>query len=547
MLVMKRCPVCHYTYVDSMSYCRIDGTALVNISTPLAEEEGTLLKLPAHASDAIETGFAGSAAQSNPVTSSSLTMPLQRRRRLSKSRAIDSLAVLPLENVGDDAQLEYLTDGITEGIINSLSQLPKLRVVPRSTVFRYKGRETDPQAAGRELGVRAVLAGRVFQLNELLVIKTELIDVEQESQLWGEQYRRRATDIFTLQEEISQEISEKLRLKLSGEEKKRLGKRYTQNTAAYHFYLQGRYFTNKRTTEWIKKGIEHFQKAIDLDPNYALAHAGLADAYAFLGSSTGERPPTEFYPKTKAAALKALEIDDSLAEAHTSLGFFYMMYEWNFAEARKAFKRAIELNPGYANAHDGYSFYFKATGQHEKAIRECLRAQKVDPLSLFAHVSTAWAYYFARHYEQAIEQNRKALEMDSRFVFAYWNMGLALAQSGRIEESVNALEKAFRYSEGGLTFKAHLGYVHALAGDWAKAQAAITELEELAKERYVPAYYIAIIYLGLDAPEQSLQWLERAREERSGFLAFINVDPVFDSLRADARFRDFAERIGPAA
>ncbi len=545
---MKRCPACQHAYVDSMSYCRFDGTALTGVLSPTAEEQATLMQLPSHESDAIGTEvFGGAVSASSLVTSSSLTSPLRRRRRSSKSKAIDSLAVLPLENAADDPQLEYLTDGITEGIINILSQLPKLRVVPRSTVFRYKGRAPDPQETGRELGVRAVLAGRVFQMGEVLVIKTELIDVEQESQLWGEQYRRRPTDIFTLQEEISQEISEKLRLRLTGEEKKRLGKRYTQNTDAYHFYLQGRYFTNKRTTGWIKKGIEHFQRAIDLDPNYALAHAGLADAYAFLASSTGERPPAEFYPKTKAAALKALEIDDSLAEAHTSLGFFYVMYEWNFEEARKAFKRAIELNPGYANAHDGYSFYFKATGQHEKAIRECLRAQKVDPLSLFAHVSTAWAYYFARQYEQAIEQNRKALELDSRFVFAYWNMGLALAQLGRIQEAINALEQAVEYSEGGLTFKAYLGYVHALAGRWTDAQQALTELEELAKERYVPAYYPAIIYLGLDAPEQALGWLERAREERSGFLAFVNVEPMFDGLRADARFQDFARRIGPDA
>ncbi len=530
-----------------MSYCRLDGTMLVAASSSLAEDQETLIKLPTPDNDAIQTQVFGvGRASGKAVTSSSLTIPLQRKRRVVRSKIIDSLAVLPLANAGDDAQMEYLSDGITESIINSLSQLPKLRLVPRSTVFRYKGRETDPLEIGREMGVRAVLTGRVFQVGDLLIIKTELIDVALESQIWGEEYRRRLTDIFTLQEEISQEISLKLRLQLSGEEKKRLRKRYTENAEAFHFYLKGRYYTNKRTTDWIKKGIEQFEHAIELDPNYALAYAGLADAYAFLGSSTGERPPTEFYPKTKAAALKALEIDNELAEAHTSLGFCYMMYEWNFAEARRAFKRAIELNPNYANAHDGYSFYFKATAQHEKAIRECLRAQKGDPLSLFAHVSTGWAYYFAGKFEQAIEQNRKALEMDARFVFAFWNMGLSLAQLGKIEEATSALQHAVKYSGGGLTFKAHLGYVNALAGRWTEAQAALTEMEELSKEKYVPAYYFAIIYLGLDAPDQALEWLEKAFEERSGFLAFVNVEPMFDGLRSDPRFQDFARRITSA-
>lgn len=544
---MKRCPVCQNSYVDSMSYCRLDGTALVRISLS-DEDQDTLLRLPTSARDEMPTKIFGDEHLSlKPGTTSSLTTPLQRKRRSSRSKAIDSLAVLPLLNASDDLQMEYLSDGITESIINSLAQLPKLRVVPRSTVFRYKGRDADPQEVGLVLGVRAVLSGRVFQLGDSLVIKTELIDVEQEAHLWGEQYHRQLTDIFALQEEISEEISEKLRLRLTGEEKKKLNKRYTQNAEAYHFYLKGRYYINKRTTEWINKGIGDLQLAIDLDPNYALAYAGLADAYALLSSSTGERVPAEFYPKAEAAARKALELDDTLAEAHSSLGFFNMMYEWNFEQAKREFKRAIELNPNYATAHDGYSFYFKATGQHKKAIRECLRAQKVDPLSLFAYVSTAWAYYFAHQYEKAIEQNRRALELDSRFVFGHWNMGLALVRLGRIEEAINSLEQAVRYSGEGLTFKAHLGYVYALAGHPTEARQILAELEELAKEKYVPAYYFAIVYLGLEELDQMFDWLEHAREERSGFLAFTNVEPMFDQLRKDARFAEFTRRMGPLA
>ncbi|MGH9901016.1 MAG: tetratricopeptide repeat protein [Pyrinomonadaceae bacterium] len=544
---MKRCPTCQRAYTDeALKFCRHDGTALVSDSSPLSDSQETLVKLPAPDADAVRTEIFRPEAASN-ATSSSLTMPLsQRRRRSSKSKVIDSLAVLPFANEGGDANNEYLSEGITESIINSLSQLPRLRVVPRSTVFRYKGRGADPQEVGRELSVRAVLTGRVLQLKELLVVKTELVDVEQEAQLWGEQYRRQLTDIFDLQEDISQEISAKLRLRLSGEERKRLTRRYTENTEAYHLYLKGRYYTNRRTAEWIGKGIEHFRRAIDLDPNYALAHAGLADAYAFLSSSTGECPPREFYPKAEEAALKALEIDEGLAEAHTSLGFVRLLYDWDLAGARREFKRAIDLNPNYANAHDGYSFYLKATGRHEKAVRECREAQKLDPLSTFAGVSLGWAYYFARQYDKAVEQNRKALEMDPRFIFAYWNLGAARAQQGRTEDAVSAFAKASELSGGGLTFRAHLGYAYALAGQGAEARKIITELEESARLRYVSAYYFAIIHLGLGERGPALDWLERAAEERSGFLAFVKVEPMLDGLRGEARFVELSRLVGVA-
>ena len=466
-------------------------------------------------------------------------------RRPRPRRAIDSLAVLPLVNASADPNTEYLSDGITESIINSLSQLPKLRVVPRSTVFRYKGQEVDPQEVGRELGVRAVLTGRVLQHGEMLVIKTELIDIAQESQLWGEQYRRKLTDIFALEEEISQEISEKLRLRLSGEEKQRLVKRYTDNTEAYHLYLKGRYFTGKRTTEWIKKGIEHFQQAIDLDPNYALAHAGMADAYAFLAASSGGFPPRETYPMAEAAALKALEIDDTLGEAHTSLGFFRLLYDWNFTASEREFKRAIELTPGYANAHDGYGFYLKAMGQFEEAIRECRQAQQLDPLSLFTTLSLGWAYYFARQYDRAIEQGRKTLEMDPRFAFAHFHVGMASTQKEKYEEAIAALSQAFTLSDS-LAFKAHLAYAYAKAGQHAEARQVSAELRELARQRYVAAYYFAIIHLGLGEMDEAFTWLERAYEERSGFLAFLKVEPMLDGLRADARFADLLRRVGLA-
>jgi TolB-like protein/Flp pilus assembly protein TadD len=542
---MKRCPACQRRYRDeAYNFCRDDGTPLITEAAREDEPQTELVDVAAPDSEAATQVFRSSGRVGHGIaTSSSLTAPLQRRRAASR-KTIDSLAVLPLENASSDAEMDYLSDGITESIINSLSQLPKLRVVPRSTVFRYKGRDVDPQTIGRELNVRAVLTGRVFQHGSALVIKTELIDVEQESQLWGEQYRRKLTDIFELEQEISREISGKLRLRLSGEEKKRLGKRYTDNTEAYHLYLKGRYYTNKRTEEWIKKGIDYFQRAIDTDPNYALAYAGLADAYAFLASSTGGNRPRDTYPKAKAAALKALAIDDALAEAHTSLGFFYLMYDWNFQEAEKAFKRAIKLNPGYANAHDGYGFVLKATARNEEAIHASREAKKLDPLSLFTNVSLAWAYYFARDYERAIGQGRKALEMEPRFDFAYWIVGVALAQQGLMDESINALNQAVILTGGGLTYEAHLGYAYALSGKHEEARQVLADLEEIAKEKYVSAYYFAIIHLGLGEQEQTFQWLERAVEERSGFLAFINVEPMFDPLRADSRFSELLKRMG---
>jgi serine/threonine protein kinase/Flp pilus assembly protein TadD len=466
-------------------------------------------------------------------------------RKTRVRKVIDSLAVLPLVNATRDPNAEYLSDGITESIINSLSKLPKLRVVPRSTVFRYKGSLIDPQEIGRELGVRAVFAGRVMQHGDSLIIKTELVDIAHDSQLWGEQYRRKMINIFSLQEEIAEDISEKLRLRLSGEDKKRLVKRYTENSEAYKFYLKGRYFvTTKRTEEWIKRGIEHFQQAIDLDPNYALAYSGLADAYAFLASSTGGWSPRDAYPKAKAAALKALEIDEALGEAHSSLGFFSLLYDWNFAQAEHEFKRAIELSPNYPHAHDGYGFYLKALGQHEDAMRECLMIQQLDPLSPFGHVSLGWAYYFARDYDSAVQQCKKALEIDKHSAFAYWNLGLVYLQQERLESAISALSKSVTFSDSGLAFEAHLGFAYAIAGKRTEAIEVLADLHENARYSYVSAYYFAIIHLGLSEIDEAFKWLEEAYEERSGFMPFLKVDPIVDALRTDPRFVNLLQRIG---
>ncbi len=474
------------------------------------------------------------------LTATNLTRTVSRKTR----RAIDSLAVLPLVNVAGDERSEYLSDGITECTINTLSKLPKLRVVPRSTVFRYKGQENDLQKIGEELGVRAVFAGRVMQLGDALIVKTELVDIANEAQVWGEEYRRTMTDIFSLMDEIAGDIGKQLKIKLTGEDKKKLAKHYTENAEAYQLYLKGRYFvTTKRTEKFIKKGIGLFQKAIDLDPNYALAYSGIAEAYGFLASSTGGWSPHKAYPKSKAAALKALEIDDRLAEAYCSLGFSRLLYDWDFADAEKNFKKAIELNPNYPNAHDGYGFYLKAVGRHEEAIQKGLEVQRLDPLSPFAHISLGYAFYFARDYEKAIEECNKALELDKYSTFAFRNLGLAYLQSGSIENAINAFCKAVTFSGGGLAFESYLGLAYAAAGKRKEAVEVLENLRETAKKNYVPAYSFAMLYLGLKDFDKTFEYLEKAFAERSGFLPFLKVEPAVDALRNDPRFQDLLWRI----
>ena len=487
--------------------------------------------------DALQISFEEKATQI-------LTKTALRSKRRTR-RAIDSLAVLPLVNESKDTNAEYLCDGITECIINSLSKLPKLRVVPRSTVFRYKGKSTDLQEIGGELNVRAVLTGRVLQLGDSLIVKAELVDIANEAQIWGDQYRRELTDIFTLIEEIAEDISEKLRLKLSGEDKKQLAKRYTENAEAYQFYLKGRYFvTSKRTENWIKKGIEYFQKAIDLDPNYALAYSGIAEAYGFLASSTGGWLPEAAYPKSKAAATKALELDDALGEAHCSLGFANLLYDWDFGKAEREFRKAIQLSPNYPNAHDGLGFFLKAAGRHSEAIEKCKYVQSLDPLSPFAHVSLGYAFYFARDFEKAIEECEKALEMDKRSTFAFRNLGLAYLQQGKMDAAIDALANAVKFSSSGLAFESYLGFAYAVGGNRAEAERVLASLEDIDRETYVPAYNFAMIYAGLGNFDAAFEWLDKACHERSGFLPFLKVEPVVDCLRGDDRFEILLKKVG---
>ena len=458
-------------------------------------------------------------------------------------RAIDSLAVLPLVNASANPDMEYLSDGLTESIINALSQLPKLRVVARSTVFRYKGLEVNAQEVGRELGVRAVLTGRVRHLGDTLIIGTELIDAERDAQLWGERYNRKLADIFEVQEEIAREISDKLRMKLTGKEKKQLVKRYTENTEAFQLYLKGRFYWNKRTREGLKKGIDYFERAIEKDSRYALAFTGLADCYNSL-NRFGWISPDEAMPKAKAAAERALEIDGNLAEAHNTRAFVAENYEWDWQRAEREYKRAIALNPNYATAHQWYGQYLATIGRFDEGLEELKQAEQLDPLSLIINSDLGLPYFFARQYEQAIEQWRKTLELDPNFWLVHYALALVYEQKGMYEEAIAESKKALNLFVDSPWVLGGLGHIYAVSGQREKAHQVLDELKERSKQRYVSPFDVALIYAGLEENDEALVWLEKAYEERNQWLSWLKVEPRLDNLRSDPRFINLVRRVG---
>jgi len=452
---------------------------------------------------------------------------------------IDSVAVLPFVNAGGDPNAEYLSDGITESLINSLSQLPHLQVKSRDSSFHYKGKDADAETVGRELGVRAVFKGRITQQGDNLAISAELIDAQNDNHIWGQQYTRKTADIFALQGDLAKEMTTALRMRLTGEDEKRMAKSYTANPEAYQDYLKGRYWWNKRGEQDLNKGIQYFQQAIARDPNYALAYSGLADSYAVL-AGFGSVPPKEAYPKAKEAAQKALEIDDTLAEAHASLGLILTMYDWDWPGAEKEFQRAIELNPNYATAHAWYDLTLSATGRLEEAIAQSKRALTLDPVSMIGNWNAGYVFYLARQYDQAIEQERKTLELDPSFVPAYVILGESYVQKSMYREAVEAFEKALAISPGSAEALSGLGKAHALAGRKADAQKVLDRLNELSKQQYVAAWTNADVYTALGEKDKAYQWLEKAYEERS---IFSSKGPLWDPLRSDPRFADLLRRM----
>ena len=453
--------------------------------------------------------------------------------------AIESIAVLPFVNTSGDASTDYLSDGITESLINSFSQLSGLRVVPRSTVFRYKGQQLDPQEIGRKLGVRAVLTGRVVQHDDIVNIQTELIDVDKNSQLWGEQYNRKFADIQAVQGEISAQILERLRLRLSNEEQQNR-KNYSPPPEAYQAYLKGRHYFFQHKEESYKKAIDSFNQAISLAPKYALAYAGLASVYTETSSSYF--PPTEAMPKAKEAVKTALALDGSLAEAHVALAEVYWWGDWNFSAAEQELKQAIELSPNDAMIRIEYGNFLARLGRSEEAMASANKALQLDSISPFVNGNLASILYFTHQPDRLLEQANRMLEMDPNSNVAHAWLGRAYMQKQLYAQAIPELQQFVDPQSGdGLT---QLGYSYGMAGRKSEALKTLAELEAVAQRRYSSPVRIACIYIGLGDKERALEWLEKGFTGRSDHLTQLKMDPMFDSLRADPRFADLMRRVG---
>ena len=461
--------------------------------------------------------------------------------RKKSGGTIESIAVLPFTNA--DPNTEYLSDGITESLINSLSQLPQLKVIARTTAFHYKGKEADPRTVGRDLDVDAVLTGKVVQQGDSLIVQAELVKTSDGAQMWGERYERyerKLADIFTAKEEVVRQISERLRTPLTGAERKQITKRHTENVEAYQHYMRGRYFAEKRTEESYQKAIEHYKQALDLDPNYAMAYVGLADAY-YLGHRF---PREEKIRQSRGAAEKALAIDETLSEAHTSLGRILWQYDWNWRSAKREFERAIDLDPGNAFGHRIYGYYLASMGQLERSIAEQKQAQRLDPLSLIINLNVGSVLNLAGETDEALAQIRKTQELDKNYVEAYQELGVVYAQKGMYAEAIAELNKAALSGAYVSRSISLLGYNYALWGKRDEAVKRLDELKELSKRSGVPAYDMAIIYTGLGEKDQAFKWLRQACEDRHGMVVYLKFDTLFKSLRTDPRFADLLQYIG---
>ena len=485
----------------------------------------------------------GSRTGTASISRSTGRLTTRRRRADSdKANAIQSLAVLPFFNSSNDPDAEYLSDGITEGIINRLSRLPGLRVMSRSTVFRYKGSPSDVKTIAGELKVRAVVLGRVHQRQQQLVVKVELVDVRKQSQLWGEQYNRPMADILDVQEGIAIEVARSLEVALSGDDRKQLVKRHTQDSVAYRAYLKGRFCWNKRSVQGFLQAIEHFQEAIEQDPGYALAYTGLADTYNLLGYYNTQRP-AHAYPRAKAASARALEIDPSMAEAHGSLGYTNLFFDRDWPAAERSFREAIRLHPSYASAHQWYGWYFIAMGQPEKTLAAMYRAHEIDPLSLIINDHLGYALALAGQADAAIQQLKATLELDPNFAITHLRLGSVYLELGRTAEAIREMETAARLSEGRLAL-GYLGHACGLAGDRTRASTILDELRAHPVDRFVSPLDFALIHAGMGAVDAVFASLDEALAERVSDLIRLRVLPWPDLVQSDPRFPAFLRTLG---
>ncbi len=468
--------------------------------------------------------------------------------------SINSVAILPFVNDSKDPNVEYLSDGITESIINSLSQLPNLTVMSRNAVFRFKGSNLDPVEAGRNLNVGAVLTGRLVKRDDRFVIKAELIKVADGSQLWGDEYNSSLADIFSVQEEVSKKISQNLRLRLTGQDEEKLAKRYTHDAEAYQLYLKGRYFWNRRNEEGFRNGIEYFKRAEEKDPTFALAFSGLADSYALLCDIGVVRPVDEM-PKAKAAAQKAVDADPALAEAYTSRAFVRLAYDWDWLGAQSDFQQAIRLNPKYPTAHQWYASYLMQMGKFSLAKAEIEEAHNLDPLSPIISANSGLYSYYEHNYDDAIAKYKVTLQSDPDFWVARHYLALAYVQKGMHQEAIAELRKLIKAPPAGpipdevveaeSEASSSLGFAYGMAGKKAEAQAILNQIDALSKRRYVSPLYFAIVYAGLKDNDKAIEYLNKAFEARHPGLVLIRIEPMFDGLRNDERYQALIKRFEP--
>jgi TolB-like protein/DNA-binding winged helix-turn-helix (wHTH) protein/Flp pilus assembly protein TadD len=461
-------------------------------------------------------------------------------------QAMESVAVLPFENTGGDPEAEYLSDGISESLINRLSRLPHLKVIARASVFRYKGKHPDLASVARELGVRAVVSGRVSQRGDGFSVSVELMDARENKQLWGATYNRRSSDLVVAHEELAAEVAEKLRLELTPSERTLLAKRDTADPEAYRLYLRGRYLSNERTETASRKAIEYFQEAIARDPRYALAYSGLADVHCTMATSYNKRvAPREAYARARAAALRAVEIDSELSEAHASLGQILVQFDWDWVGAEREFRRALELNPSNGVALHWRSHYYLALGRFDESARDALRALDTDPVSVMLNIHLVEHHHLARQYDLAIEQSRRALELSPNHPNARPLLALVYEAKGMYAEAIAELEAAEPFWAGTSRVRGALGRVYGLAGRRAEARRVLQQLiRDRAGPKYVAADDIAAVHIGLGETDHAFAWLRRACEERATALVNLKVDPAFDGLRGDRRFADLLRCAG---
>ena len=577
---MKRCPTCNLVETDdALRFCRADGTTLISYSGPIGAEAGTVRLDSAPMSAEIETSILPHTSTTPDISrptgpTNALPAPQKQNttRELTKPKrpglvlaavgfaviviaaagyfylsrnqrtAIESIAVMPFVNESGNADVEYLSDGMTETLISSLSQLPNLNVKPRSSVFRYKGKDTNPQTIGKELNVQAILNGRVVQRGQELSLFVELIDVALDKVVWSQQYNRKQIDLVTLQSEIARDVSNKLKTKLSGADVAKVEKTYTANPEAYQLYLRGRFHWNKRTGESLKQSVEFYNQAIEKDPNYALAYSGLAESYE-LFANYSVALPQECMPKARAAAVRAIEIDDSLAEAHSALGVYLSLFSWNQVAAEREFRRAIELNPNYPTAHQQLAnLPLTAMGRFDEAIAEGRRAEELDPLSAIISTDQGANLTRARRLDEAIAQLNRTVTLDPNFYVARYALGTAYHAKGNYGAAITEYRKALTLDDDPWV-KALLARSLATSGQRAEALKLLAELQAESQHRYVTSAGLALVFGALGEKDKAFVWLEKEVAERSPRTPLLSVNPLFDDLRDDPRFQALLRRI----